>query len=280
MPLAPARHPLDFGVNRRRLAGVADRGGERERVVERQRLARETAAQRDPARQRLCHRADDRQVGRHAGLRESGANALVPMGAAEFRAGEAGKFEIVEENLHELLARQREHEVVLAVAITAAPGIAAAAGAGALRTGQAVAGHVVAVAGKDELAVAAAAEAEGGFGDVLAGDPDFAAGFHVGKTPLADHVLDRVADVGLVTPQKALPVDRALAAIVGTAIDQLDHTTLRVITGALTFDLMTICARADTTRPAAAPAFPYSPCRPCGPRSSGASACRRRTPWR
>ncbi len=44
--------------------------------------------------------------------------------------------------------------------------------------------------------------------------------------------------------------------------------------------VMTTCARAGTTPPAGAPASRCSPWRPCARRNSGASASRRRTPWR
>ena len=43
---------------------------------------------------------------------------------------------------------------------------------------------------------------------------------HVLDRAVADHPMDRLADLVLVTPQKALPVNGALVAPVKTAIDQ------------------------------------------------------------
>ena len=44
-----------------------------------------------------------------------------------------------------------------------------------------------------------------------------------GKAPLADHLLHGVLDLRLVPAQEALAIDRALAAAVGAAVDEVEH---------------------------------------------------------
>src|SRR5438046_10562320 len=97
------------------------------------------------------------------------------MGAAELGARKPRQLEIVEEDLHEFLARQREHEIVLTVALAALA--AGAVATGAFRPRDAIAGHIVAIAWQHEFAVAAAAEVEGGLRQVLLRNPYFAAAF-------------------------------------------------------------------------------------------------------
>src|SRR6185295_866402 len=103
----------------------------------------------------------------------------------------------------------------------------------------------------------------------------FAALLHVGEASLADHLLHRALDLRLVPAQEPLAIDRAFAAAVRTAIDEGKHRHSRGQSRPVT----TTCARADTTRPAGAPASPCSPWRPCARQNSGASASRRRKPW-
>ena len=194
----------------------------REGRFQRVRLAREPAGERDPARERLAQRANDRQIGGHAGLRVARSYAPALFRVPDFRAREIGQLEVVEEDLHELFARQRERERVVAAALPAFVAGAARA-AGAFRPGNAVAGHVFAVARQHELAIAAAPEAERRLRDVLLRHAHFAALLHVGKAPLADHLLHGVLDLRLVPAQEALAVDGALAAAVRAAVDEVEH---------------------------------------------------------
>lgn len=68
--------------------------------------------------------------------------------------------------------------------------------------------------------VAARAVPERRLGNIAGGQVDLAALIHVLDRAVADHPVDRLADLVLVTPQKALPVNGALVAPVKTAIDQ------------------------------------------------------------
>src|SRR6185503_2138743 len=131
---------------------------------------------------------------------------------------EIRQLEVVEEDLHELVARQREDERVLAVALARLPLVAAAAAA--LRARDVVAGDELAVAGQHEFAIAAVAEAERRFGNVLLRHADLAALLHVGELALADHLLDGVLDMRLITAQEALAIDRASAAAARSTVDQ------------------------------------------------------------
>ena len=56
---------------RGRVLRVPDRGGQRELLLQPQRLARERAGERDAPRERLRHRAHDGEVRGHAGLGEA-----------------------------------------------------------------------------------------------------------------------------------------------------------------------------------------------------------------
>jgi hypothetical protein len=68
------------------------------------------------------------------------------------------------------------------------------------------------------FAVAALAEGELRFGDVLAGNADLFAVFQVAHTPAIDRVAHRLADLPLEPPEKARAVDRALVPAVEPAI--------------------------------------------------------------
>ena len=140
------------------------------------------------------------------------------------RAREPRQLEIVEEYLHELFARELEHEVVLRVAFAAVAAVAAAAAA-ALRPRDAVTGHVFAVAGQHVLAVADAAVVERRLGDVLARHAHFAALLEVGELALADHLAHRLLHVRLVAAQEALAVDAVLAAVVEATVDEVCHVS-------------------------------------------------------
>jgi hypothetical protein len=163
----------------------------------------------------------------YARLREARADALFSLGVPHFGAREIGELEIVEEDLHELLARQREDEFVFAAALAAL--VSPAAAARAVRPRNSVAGDVLAIARQHEFAIAAAAEAERRLGDVLLRHPDLAAALHIGQAPLAHHLLDRGLDLRLVPAQESLAIDGALAASVGPSVDELEHRQPRTV---------------------------------------------------
>src|SRR4029077_9134266 len=124
--------------------------------------------------------------------------------------------------------RQREHELILAVALAAF--IAAAARASrAVGTRDTIPGDVVAVARQHEFAVATTAEPERRLGDILPRHAHLAAALHVGEMPLADHLLHRLLNLRLVAAQEALAIDRALAAAVRAAVDQVEHRLVSIV---------------------------------------------------
>src|SRR5690606_28743405 len=127
-------------------------------------------------------------------------------------------------HLHELFARQRERELVGAVAVAA--GASPAAAVAALRAGQPVAGLEVPVAGVDVLVVAAGTVPEHGFRDVPGRDADLAAALHVPDRAVGDHVVHRAPDLRAVTAHETLAIDRAAAAVVRPAIDDHRHGLL------------------------------------------------------
>mmetsp|Transcript_6685 Transcript_6685/g.27976 ORF Transcript_6685/g.27976 Transcript_6685/m.27976 type:complete len:940 (+) Transcript_6685:1270-4089(+) len=163
-------------------------------------------AQRDAPAQGPAHRAHDVQIGRRAVRDEAGA-LRAPLGrVGQRRAGEVGQGQVVEEDLHELFLAEVEDEVVLALALVAG---LAAAGPTALTTlglGDAVTLDVLLVAGPHHLAHAAVAVAEDGFAQVLLRDVDVLAAFHVADAAAIHCALDRLADLLLVAPEKALAV--------------------------------------------------------------------------
>src|SRR5690606_13353840 len=140
------------------------------------------------------------------------ARALRPLFAdlAEHGPGQPRQLEVVEEDLHELFARQREREVVGAVAAVAARAAVTFAARG---TGQPVAGLELAVSGVDVLPVAAAPVPEARLGQVARRDADLAAALHVADRPAGDHVGHRLANLRPVAPHEALAIDRAAAAV-------------------------------------------------------------------
>ena len=120
--------------------------------------------------ERAAQRAQHVQVGRRAVAGEAGALAL-PFGRlGELGADQVRQLQVVEEDLHELFARQREDEVVLAFARRCAWPRRCRRPPPPLRPLDAVAGHVFLVARVHDLAVAALAVAERRLGDVLLGN--------------------------------------------------------------------------------------------------------------
>ena len=121
---------------------------------------------------------------------------------------ETRQFEVVEEILHELFARQLEHEVVLPFALVAG-GLAATA-ASATRARNLVALYVVGVARMHELTLSASAMPERRFGDVLLRNGDALRALYVLDAAVSNGVRHRAANIVFDTTQKALAVGNAL----------------------------------------------------------------------
>ena len=127
-PLLAARVPLPARRGVASSSGVAKR---RDLVAQRLQFFRLRPLQRDAARQRVPHRAVQRQVGRRSGHRIAGAMPDQRLGIRDLALREIGKFEVFQEQIDELVARQGEAEIVLALAVRAAFGAAAAVAAAA-----------------------------------------------------------------------------------------------------------------------------------------------------
>ena len=129
--------------------------------------------QRDAAPERGLQRANDDEVARRAVGRVAGALGLGALDLAHDGARQARQLQVLEEDVEELLAREAEYELVDAVA--AARARAAAAARAALGPAQLVALRELAVARRDDLAIAARAVPESRLANVLAGIDDVAA---------------------------------------------------------------------------------------------------------
>ncbi|MOA58015.1 hypothetical protein D3C78_1823150 [compost metagenome] len=90
----------------------------------------------------------------------------------------------------------------------------------ALRPVDGVALGEFAVARVHHLTVSARAVPERRLGNISGGQVDLSALIHVLDRAVSDHPVDRLADLVLVTPKKAFPVDGAFVAAVKTAIDE------------------------------------------------------------
>ena len=136
--------------------------------------------------------------------------------------------EVLEEDVEELVAREREGEVVLGVPVgRAAP--AGAAGAPA-RLVDAVAGAELLVAGQHVLAHPALARMmEGRLADSVRGHRYVAAAVEVGDPPLAQGLVHGVLDVGSDPPDEPATVSEALLLRVQPAVDEVSHGMRRII---------------------------------------------------
>jgi hypothetical protein len=133
------------------------------------------------------------------------------------------QFEVVEEQVEELLARQDEAELVLARAVRAA--LAAAAAPAARRAGDLVARAVLLVARQHVVADAAVAVVEGRLADAVQRDRHLASRVGAADAPLGRGVAHRVLHQRLGAAQEALAVREAAAARVEAAIEDL-HSRL------------------------------------------------------
>ena len=147
------------------------------------------------------------EVGGHARLGEAGADALVRSACADLGAREVRQLEIVEEDLHELLARQREHELVLALALAALlpspPPPPPPSGRG-IRSPATYSR----LPGSTNSRSPPRPKPNDGSDDVLASAPAPRRRCSMSADrALADHLLHRVPDLRLVAAQEALAVD-------------------------------------------------------------------------
>ena len=122
-----------------------------------------------------------------------------------------------------------------------------------------ISGDILAITREHEFAIAAPPESQRRLRNILLRHSDFAAALHVGKLPLANHLLHGALDLRLVASQKALPIDETLAATVGAAVNELKHRWIPLRQKGM---VKTTCAHVDTTPPAGAPASRYSPWSP------------------
>src|SRR5690606_20060799 len=181
-------------------------------------------AQGDAARQRRLQRASHAQ---HAGRARGGvARAPQPRGhgVAQLVAHHVGQGEVIEEDLHELGARQREGELIHRVT----PALPARAPAAPAAPGPVdlIAPRELLVARMHDLAVATRPVPEGRLGNVPRGQVDVTGLVHVLDRAFVDHAAYRLADLVLVTPDEAGPVDGALVAPVQATIDKRIHVLL------------------------------------------------------
>jgi hypothetical protein len=121
-------------------------------------------------------------------------------------AHQVGQGQVLEEDLHELFLAQREDEVVLTLAAVAGIPLPAALPLAALRFANAVAAHVLAVAGVHHLAAAAFTMVEHRLGQIPLRDADVLALFQLTDAAAVDGALHRLAHLRLVATQKALTV--------------------------------------------------------------------------
>jgi len=127
------------------------------------------------------------------------------------------QFQILEKEVQEFSTRQAEGELVHRFTFTR---LGATLALPALRPVEGVALGELAVARMHHFAVAARAVPECRLGNIAGGQIDLTALIHVLDRAVTDHPVYRLADLILVTPQKAFPVNGALVATVKTAIDQ------------------------------------------------------------
>lgn len=182
-------------------------------------LVHERRTERDAPAERASERAHDVDVVRRAFRRPARAHVLPARHREQVRLHEARQFEIVEEVLHEFVARQLEHEVVLPFAVVAR--LTAAAARAALRARNLVAAHVVLVAGVHVFTTAARPVPEGWLRDVLARNRDALRALDILDATIAHRVRHGTTNVVLDATQKAFAVGDALVLAGQPAVDDL-----------------------------------------------------------
>lgn len=182
-------------------------------------LVDERRAERDATPERAAQRTHDVDVVRRAFRRPARAHVLPARHRQQVRLHEARQFEIVEEVLHEFVARQLEHEVVLPFALVAR--LTASAARAALRTRDLVAAHVVLVAGVHVFTTSARGVPKIRLRDVLARNRDALRALDILDATVAHRVGHGTTNVVLDATQKAFAVGDTLVLAGQPAVDDL-----------------------------------------------------------
>ena len=132
---------------------------------------------------------------------------------------EVGQFQILEEDVEELVARQHEQEIVLSFALVRSLPAASAASARFLDM---IAGTEDLVAGEDPLPLAAlAGRLKCRLADPFAGNGDVLGAVDVGDPATGDGLVDGLLDPGTHPSQESAAVSEALVFRVETAVDEI-----------------------------------------------------------
>ena len=219
--------------------------------------------QRDAPRQGAAYRSAHRNIGGRAGCRVTRpANALA-FDLGQLSLGEIGQFQIVQEQVDELVAAENEAERIFAVALARAPALAAAR----VRPRQHVAFDELLVSGQHHVARAALA-AKARLVHAIDRDADLAAFQDILDVPVLRRFLHRPLNQRLGPTQKALAILQTLATRIQAPVDDVNgHVFIRLSQPVL---------RACTTRPAGGPAARCSRARPCARQTRHASFRSRR----
>jgi hypothetical protein len=162
-------------------------------------------AQRDAARHGIAHGAHAIQLGRRAVRGEARAHRHGRADVLELGLYEVGELKVVEEQVEEFFLGQGEDEIILAMAIGASPLPTPATARG--RLGDGVADNEILVAGQHHIPFAAVlAEPEGRLVQAFGADLDFLAAVDLGDLALPESIANRLANLLLCPPDKALTV--------------------------------------------------------------------------
>ena len=181
-------------------------------------------AQRKAPAEAVAHGAADIDVGRRARGGEPRAPWLEGDRFLQVQLDHVGQFEILEEQVEELFARQHEAEIVLAVAVAglALAGTARAALAAGFR--QPVAGDEFLVARQDMVAPATAGRVlEARLGRALDRNAHRMVAVDVSDLAGRDLVVDDALEFVARPPQEALAIAQALVLRIQAPIDIVRH---------------------------------------------------------
>src|SRR5690606_37920474 len=180
------------------------------------------ALERDPPGIAVPHGAEDVEIGGDAGAGVSGPTPgdrgdLLEVGLDEIR-----KLQVLEEDVEELLARQSELELVLAIAAIARLAAAAAPALGRLL--HAVADDELLVPGKDALTVTPGrGVAKLRLADSLRRDGNGLAIGRIRDAAVADGAVHHLLDLPSRPAHEALAIAEVLVLRVRTAVDEMGH---------------------------------------------------------
>ena len=186
-------------------------------------LALRRAAQHQAPADAVAHGAQHIEVRRGAVARIAGAARFGGVGLLDRRLDQVGQFEVVEQQIEELAARQGEDEIVGAFAVLGAF-LAGAVTAALGRFRYPVSGHEFLVARKHPFAVAAGvAMAEPRFADAARRDRNLAAVAGVDDAALVDRLVDGPLDLLAGAPQKPLAVAETFIPRIEPPIYEMEH---------------------------------------------------------